>query len=71
MSKTPSPTAKLSDSQLVILSAAAQRRDGSLLPFPESLTAKGAALGKVVETLVQAKARRRATDHHRRAGMAA
>jgi hypothetical protein len=51
MSKTQSPTAKFSDSQLVILSAAAQRADGSLLPFPQSLTVKGAALGKVVETL--------------------
>jgi hypothetical protein len=46
----PTPT-KLSDAQLVILSAAAQRPDGSLLPFPQSLTAKGAALGKLVETL--------------------
>jgi hypothetical protein len=51
MSKTSFPTATLSDSQLVILSAAAQRVDRSLLPFPSSLSAKGAALGKVVETL--------------------
>ena len=55
MSKTQSPTAKLSDTQLVILGAAAQRADGSLLPFPQSLTAKGAALNKVVETLCKRK----------------
>ena len=39
----------------MILTAAAQRTDGSLLPFPQSLTAKGAALGKVVETLCKRK----------------
>ena len=50
-----SSTAKLSDSQLVILSAAAQRADGSLLPFPQSLSLKGAALGKVVEALCKRK----------------
>ena len=55
MSKTQSTTAKLSDAQLVILSAAAQRADGSLLPFPQSLTAKGAALDKVIETLCKRK----------------
>ena len=48
-------SSKLSDSQLVILSAAAQRAEGSLLPFPQSLTAKGAALSKVVETLCNRK----------------
>jgi hypothetical protein len=46
----PAP-ATLSDTQLVILSAAAQHADGSLLPFPQSLSIKGAALGKVVATL--------------------
>ena len=51
----PNPPAKLSDTQLVILGAAAQRADGSLLPFPQSLTAKGAALNKVVETLCKRK----------------
>ena len=55
MSKTQSPTTKLSDTQLVILSAAAQRADRSLLPFPQSLTVKGAALNKVVETLCKRK----------------
>ena len=51
MSKTQSTRTKLSDTQLVILSAAAQRTDGSLVPFRKSLTTEGAALGKVVETL--------------------
>ena len=55
MSKTQPTTAKLSDTQLVILGAAAQRADGSLLPFPQSLTVKGAALNKVVETLCKRK----------------
>jgi hypothetical protein len=32
-----------------------QRADGSLLPFPSSLSVKGAALGKVVETLCKRK----------------
>ena len=50
-----SPTTKLSDAQLVILNAAAQRADGSLLPLPQSLSVKGAALGKVVETLCKRK----------------
>jgi hypothetical protein len=55
MSKSPSQTSKLSDSQRVILSAAAQRADGSLLPFPQSVIAKGAAIDKVVETLRKRK----------------
>ena len=55
MSKTQPTAAKLSDSQLVILSAAAQRADGSLLPFPQSLSVKGGALDKVVETLCKRK----------------
>ena len=55
MSKTEAVTAKLSDTQLVILGAAAQRPDGSLLPFLKILTAKGAALSKVVETLCKRK----------------
>jgi hypothetical protein len=55
MSKAQSPTAKLSDAQLVILSAAAQRTDGSLLPFPRNLTVKGAALNKIVDTLCKRK----------------
>jgi len=54
MPKTQTATVKLSDAQLVILGAGAQRTDGSLLPFPK-LTAKGAALAKVVETLCKRK----------------
>ena len=55
MSKTQSTATQLSESELMILAAAAQRDDGSLLPTPQSLTAKGAALSKVVETLCKRK----------------
>jgi hypothetical protein len=55
MSKTQSTATQLSESQLVILAAAAQRDDGSLLPIPQGLTAKGAALTKVMETLCKRK----------------
>ena len=56
MSKTQPVTAKLSDAQLVILSAAAQRPDGSLLPSPESLAKKGAAQNRVmIEILCKRK----------------
>ena len=65
MSKTQPTTAKLSDTQLVILSAAAKRDDGSLLPFPKTLTAQGAALNKVVETLCQRKLVEEKTNRQR------
>jgi len=55
MPNIQSPIAKLSDAHLVVLSTAAQRTNGSLLPFPQSLTAKGAALNKVIETLCKRK----------------
>jgi hypothetical protein len=55
MPRTQSATATLSDAQRVILSAAAQRSDGSLLPTPRNLTAKGAALSKSLETLCRRK----------------
>src|SRR5688572_18974561 len=42
---------KLSDTQLVIISAAAQRADLSVLPLPDSLTLKGGALNKVMDSL--------------------
>ena len=42
---------KLSDTQLVILSNAAQRDDLSVLPLPDSLTLKGGALNKVMDSL--------------------
>jgi uncharacterized protein DUF3489 len=51
MPKAQTSKPKLSDTQLVILSSAVQRDDRSLLPFPEGLTAKGAALDKVIGTL--------------------
>jgi hypothetical protein len=45
------PMTRLSDTQLVILSAAAQRPDLSVLPLPDSLTLKGGALNKVMDSL--------------------
>ena len=56
MPKSQPATAKLSDAQLVTLSAAAQRPDGSLLPLPDKLEAKGAALNRVmIEILCKRK----------------
>jgi hypothetical protein len=43
--------AKLSDTQLVILGAAAQRADLSVLPLPDTLKLKGGALSKVMDSL--------------------
>ena len=40
---------KLTDTQLVILSAAAQREDGAALPLPKSLKIRGAAVNKTLE----------------------
>jgi len=45
------PMIKLSDTQAVILSAAAQRDDGAVLPLPETLKIKGGALDKVLGSL--------------------
>ena len=42
---------KLSDTQAVILSAAAQRDDGAVLPLPETLKIKGGAVDKVLGSL--------------------
>jgi hypothetical protein len=42
---------RLTDTQLVILSAAAQRDDLSVLPLPDSRTLKGGALNKVMDSL--------------------
>ncbi len=42
---------KLSDTQLVILSAAARRRDRAVLPLPRSLKVKGGAVTKTLEGL--------------------
>lgn len=55
MPKIKTSTTALGDAQLVILSAAAQRQDGSLLPLPEKLTTKGASLKKVVDALCKRK----------------
>jgi hypothetical protein len=52
---------RLSDTQLVILSAAAQRADLSVLPLPDSLTLKGGAFNSCRDPgRVRAHARRRA-----------
>ena len=42
---------KLSDTQAVVLSAAAQRDDGAVLPLPETLRIKGGAVAKVLGSL--------------------
>lgn len=42
---------KLTDTQLVILSAAAQREDGAALPLPKSLKIKGAAVTRTLAGL--------------------
>ncbi len=42
---------KLTDTQLVILSAGAQREDGAALPVPKSLKIKGGAVTKTLEGL--------------------
>ena len=45
------PMTKLSDTQPVILSAAAQRDDLAVLPLPETLKIKGGAVNKVLGSL--------------------
>lgn len=44
---------KLSDTQLVILSAAAARDDGAVLPLPDSLNIKGGAVTSVLNSLLK------------------
>ncbi len=44
---------KLTDTQLVILSAAARRQDGAVLPFPRSLRVKKAAATTVLKSLLK------------------
>ena len=46
-------TTKLSDIQLVLLTTACQREDGSLLPPPESLGDQPARIRKAIETLIK------------------
>ncbi len=43
---------KLTDTQLVILSASAKRKDGAVLPPPKSLKAKGGALSGTLKSLL-------------------
>jgi hypothetical protein len=45
------PMTRLSDTQLVILTAAAHRADLSVLPLPETLKLKGGAFKKVMDSL--------------------
>jgi hypothetical protein len=45
------PMTKLSDTPAVILSAASQRDDGTVLPLPETLKIKGGAVDKVLGSL--------------------
>jgi hypothetical protein len=60
---------RLSDTQVIILSAAAQRADGNLLPLPGSL--RGGAAGKVVGALLsRGLIREQITDSPRRADAA-
>ena len=44
---------KLSDTQLVILSTAARRKDGAVLPFPRSLKVNKAAATTVLKSLLK------------------
>jgi hypothetical protein len=60
----------LSDSARVVLAAAAQRDDLSVLPFPDDCRAKGGAEGRVLSSLKRRdsgdrkRRRARAGDHH-------
>lgn len=47
--------AKLTDTQLVILSAASQRTGGNLLPLPKSLKLNKAAASMVLQSLLKSK----------------
>ena len=63
------PMTKLSDTQAILLSAAAQRADGNLLPLPGSL--RGGAATKVVAALLaRGLAREEVTDLQTRADAA-
>lgn len=45
---------RLTDTQLVLLNAAVNRDDGCVLPVPDSIRAKGAALERSLNTLLKA-----------------
>jgi hypothetical protein len=49
MTKTP----RLNDLQLILLSHAAQREDGSLLPVPEKFAGEAARIGKAIPPLLK------------------
>lgn len=49
----PKQTPKLTETQLVILSAAAQRDDGAALPLPDSLTLNKGAAASVLRGLIR------------------
>jgi len=49
----PKQTSKLTDTQLVILSAAAQRDDGAVLPLPDTLTLNKGAATSVLKGLIK------------------
>ena len=63
------PMTKLSDTQAILLSAAAQRADGNLLPLPGSLRG-GAAIKVVTALLARDLAREEVTDLQTRADAA-
>ena len=44
---------KLTDTQLILLSAAAQRVDGSLLPAPDSVTADAGRIASSIAALIK------------------
>ncbi len=44
---------KLNDTQLVLLTTASQREDGSILPFPETLTSKPAQIRRALQGLLK------------------
>ena len=56
---------KLSDTQAILLSAAAQRADGNVLPLPGSL--RGGAAAKVVGALLSRGLAEHITDEHAKA----
>ncbi len=43
---------ELTDTQLIILSAAAQRQDGAILPLPKSVKASKAAVNRTIRGLI-------------------
>ena len=46
---------KLTDSQLIILAAAAKREDGSILPLPKKLRLEAEAAADIFKTLIKRK----------------